>query len=70
MLLISFIFLESVEQAKGMDQIGPNSFEYTMYTSCMNLEKGILYFNCYDDSRISAVDMNKRRFGFIRLSCI
>lgn len=54
-----FHILESVEQAKGMDQVGPNSFEYTMYTSCMNLEKGILYFNCYDDSRISAVDMNK-----------
>lgn len=54
-----FHILQSVEQAKGMDQVGPNSFEYTMYTSCMNLEKGILYFNCYDNSRISAVDMNK-----------
>ena len=54
-----FHILQSVEQVKGMDEVGPNIFEYTMYTSCMNLEKGILYFNCYDDSRISAVDMNK-----------
>lgn len=54
-----FHILHSVEQAKNLDEVAPNSFEYTMYTSCMNLEKGILYFTSYDDNRISAVDMNK-----------
>lgn len=54
-----FHILQAVEQAKGLDQVGPNSYEYTMYTSCMNLDQGILYFNCYDDNRISAVDMHK-----------
>lgn len=54
-----FHILHSVEQAKGLDEVAPNSFEYTMYSDCMNLEKGILYFTTYDNNRINAADMNK-----------
>lgn len=54
-----FHILHSVEQAKGLDEITPGSFEYTMYSDCMNLEKGILYFTTYDNNRITAVDMHK-----------
>ncbi|WP_367302036.1 linear amide C-N hydrolase [Lactobacillus helveticus] len=29
-----------------------------MYSDCMNLDKGILYFTTYDNNQIDAVDMN------------
>lgn len=54
-----FHILHSVEQAKGLDEVAPGSFEYTMYSDCMNLDKGILYCTTYGDNRIRAVDMNK-----------
>lgn len=53
-----FHILHSVEQAKGLDEIEPGKFEYTMYSDCMNLDKGILYFTTYDNNQIDAVDMN------------
>lgn len=54
-----FHVMESISQPKGSDQVGPDSYEFTMYTDCMNLEKGILYYNVYDNNRISALDMHK-----------
>ncbi|MGN8811281.1 linear amide C-N hydrolase [Lactobacillus amylovorus] len=53
-----FNILHSVEQAKRLDEIEPGKFEYTMYSDCMNLDKGILYFTTYDNNQIDAVDMN------------
>lgn len=54
-----FHILHSVEQAKGLDEIETGKFEYTMYSDCMNLDKGILYFTTYDNNQISAVNMNR-----------
>lgn len=51
--------LQSVEQAKGLDEVAPNQFEFTMYSDCMNLDKGILYFTTYNNNRVCAVDMKK-----------
>ena len=53
-----FHILHSVEQAKGTDEVEDNVFEFTMYSDCMNLDKGILYFTTYDNNQINAVDMN------------
>lgn len=61
--------LKSVEQAKGLDEVGPDSYEYTMYSDCMNLEKGILYCTTYDDSRIRAVNMHKEDLDSEKLIC-
>lgn len=43
---------------KSDDETEPGKFEYTMYSDCMNLDKGILYFTTYDNNQIDAVDMN------------
>ena len=53
-----FHILHSVEQAKDTDEVEDNVFEFTMYSDCMNLDKGILYFTTYDNNQINAVDMN------------
>lgn len=51
----SFVLAHS---PKGNDEVENNVFEFTMYSDCMNLDKGILYFTTYDNNQINAVDMN------------
>lgn len=55
-----FHILGSVEQQNGCTFINdPNLYEYTIYTSCYNTQDGILYYKTYNNSQISAVDLNK-----------
>ena len=54
-----FHVLESVAQPKGLDEVAPNTFEYTIYSDCMNLETGMYYYTTYENNQISAVDMHK-----------
>lgn len=54
-----FHILHAVEQPKGVDEVGPNSFEYTIYSDCTNLEKGLFYYTTYNQRQITEVDMNK-----------
>ena len=64
-----FHILHSVEQPKGLDEVEDNRYEYTMYSDCMNLDKGILYFTTYDNNRINAVDMHKADLDSKDLIC-
>ena len=55
-----FHILGSVEQQNGCTFIDdPDLYEYTIYTSCYNTNKGILYYRTYHNSQITAVDLNK-----------
>ncbi len=54
-----FHILSSVEQQRGCTLVGKDSYEITIYSSCMNTEKGIYYYRTYDNSQINGVDMNK-----------
>jgi choloylglycine hydrolase len=55
-----FHILGSVEQQNGCTFIAdPDLYEYTIYTSCYNTDKGILYYRTYNNSQITAVDLNK-----------
>ena len=54
-----FHILGAVEQQKGCCEVRPGEFEYTIYTSCCNADKGIYYYTTYDNHQISAVDMHK-----------
>jgi len=62
-----FHILSSVEQQKGCTFIDePDLFEYTIYTSCYNTSKGILYYKTYDNSQITAIklgceDLNSKK---------
>lgn len=42
-----FHILGSVEQIKGCCEVKENEFEYTIYTSCYNLNKGLCYIKTY-----------------------
>ena len=54
-----FHILGSVDQQRGCCKLGEDKYEITLYTSCCNADKGIYYYNTYDNHQISAVDMHK-----------
>ncbi len=55
-----FHILGSVEQQNGCTFIAdPDLYEYTIYTSCYNTNKSMLYYRTYKNSQICAVDLNK-----------
>ena len=62
-----FHILESVAQSRGLCDLGNGKYEITIYTSCYNTAKGILYYNCYDNHQISKVDMHKEDLNGSRL---
>ena len=53
-----FHILGSVEQQRGCCRLGTEN-EITIYSSCVNTDKGIYYYKTYDNSRINAVNMQK-----------
>ena len=38
--------------------LSENGFEYTRYSSCCNIERGIYYYTTYDDLKIRSVNMH------------
>lgn len=57
-----FAILDSVAQAKGCclvstDTKGAPLYEYTLYSSCCNMDKGIYYYKTHENSNITAVNM-------------
>ncbi|GAA3636615.1 choloylglycine hydrolase [Lactobacillus hamsteri] len=54
-----FHILHSVEQQKGLDEVAPGQFEYTIYSDGTNLDTGVFYYTTYTNKRITKVDMNK-----------
>ena len=54
-----FHILHAVEQQRGCCELDGGKYEITLYTSCCNTDKGVYYYNTYDNHQISAVDMHK-----------
>lgn len=53
-----FHILASVAQQRGCCRV-ENGFEYTIYSSCCNTDKGIYYYTTYENSQITGVDMHR-----------
>ena len=54
-----FHILGFAEQLSGCVRLPDCGLEKTVYSACMDLERGIYYWRTYENSRISAVDINK-----------
>lgn len=54
-----FHILHSVEQQKGLDEVAPNTFEYTIYSDGVDLTTGTFYYTTYTNNQINAVKMPK-----------
>lgn len=53
-----FHILGSVCQQRGCCITGDGKYEITIYTSCCNTDKGIYYYNTYDNHQITAINMH------------
>ena len=58
-----FHILDSVAMPKGCVLVRDGEYEYTRYSSCCNVDKGIYYYKTYDDFNIKKVDMNSFDFN-------
>lgn len=54
-----FHILGAVEQQRGCVRMPDGSYELTVYTSCINLDRGIYYYTTYENRGICAVDMHR-----------
>lgn len=53
-----FHILGSVTQQKGCCEVDKDKYEYTIYSSCINTNRGIYYYTTYNNSQINVVNMN------------
>lgn len=53
-----FHILDSVCQQKGCSKVG-DEYEFTLYSSCCNVDKGIYYYKTYNNFQINAVNLFK-----------
>lgn len=58
-----FHILSSVSVIKGTVETKSENQEYTVYSCCCNLEKGIYYYKTYNNSCISSVDIQKENLN-------
>ena len=54
-----FHILGSVDQQRGCVHLGSDKYEITIYTSCCNLDRGLYYYNTYENHQITVIDMHK-----------
>ena len=58
-LIEFFHILNNVAMVRGSTRTVEEKSDLTQYTSCMCVEKGIYYYNTYENNQINAIDMNK-----------
>lgn len=54
-----FHLLHAVEQQKGLDEVAPNTFEYTIYSDGIDLTTGTFYYTTYGNNQINAVKLEQ-----------
>ena len=62
-----FHILASVAQQRGCCKV-EHGYEYTIYSSCCNTDKGIYYYTTYGNSRITGVDMYRENLDSDKLA--
>ncbi len=69
-----FHILETVSQTNGCTRTQNGEYEKTIYTSCINADKGIYYYTTYHNRQITAVDMFREKlddntlFSYLRIT--
>ncbi|ERG68555.1 choloylglycine hydrolase [Exiguobacterium chiriqhucha] len=52
-----FKLLDTVMQTRGLNEAGDGTYEYTIYSSCCNVDDGIYYYRTYGNNQITAVSL-------------
>ncbi len=56
-----FHILETVSQVNGCCEVENGEYEKTIYSSCINANKGIYYYTTYNNRQITAVDIKNEK---------
>lgn len=56
-----FHILGAVEQQRGLCRLPDGQYEITLYSGCMNADRGVYYYRTYDNSQLTAVDMHREK---------
>ncbi len=62
-----FHIMGTVDQPRGISELGKGLYETTLYTSCCNADKGIYYYTTYGNHQISAVRMQEEKLDDYQL---
>ncbi len=54
-----FHLLSSVEMPRGICRTPEDGWDITVYTSCVNTDRGLYYYTTYDNRQITCVDMHR-----------
>ncbi len=54
-----FHLLSSVEMCKGVCKVPSGRYDITVYSSCINTDKGLYYYTTYCNRQINCIDMHK-----------
>ncbi len=54
-----FHLLSSVEMCRGVCKTEAGHWDITVYTACANADRGLYYYNTYDNHQITCVDMHR-----------
>ncbi len=54
-----FHLLGTVEMTRGCCQTEGGHWDITIYSACMNLQRGLYYYTTYDNHQISCVDLHR-----------
>ena len=56
-----FHILGAVEQQRGLCRLPDGQYEITLYSGCMNADRGLYYYRTYDNPQMTAVDMHREK---------
>ena len=62
-----FKLLDTVLQTRGLNEAEDGSYEYTIYSSCCNVDAGIYYYRTYENHQITAVSLFNEQLDGERL---
>ena len=62
-----FHILDSVAMPKGCVLVRDGEYEYTRYSSCCNVDKGIYYYKTYDDFNIKKIELSSYNLDDMKL---
>ena len=58
-----FHLLDSVSMVRGSVVTKENSYDLTLYSCCINADKGIYYYKTYSNNQLSAVCMGRENLN-------
>lgn len=64
-----FHMLGAVSVPKGCMQLEDDRYQFTAYTSCINLDRKVYYYTTYENNRLSAVNLHRFKLDGTELKC-